>query len=472
MRYYSIKIQISIWCDVIVSFLRLVYRYLYKYFFAMLFVLSIFIIMVIWKSLIQNTLNRNNKHFNKAIFFIRSNDFYYSDDCVKNKKKISYKSYDNFLLYSICLYNKKLSQDFCTISNISEKNNIFNTRLKVLDSGFYDVNRSGIMVVIKQSLALKNRYIDQILFWWIVTIKKIMSFLMIANCSDRNIDIFLKNIDTSFVKGVIKFLNLLGNEITPAILFIGELRNGTFIEGARSLGIKEKYIKDVVNALQYQLDFRKLHKGDRFAILISVILQNNHIVDGKLIGARLYTSGKNYYIFRANNGQFYDREAMRLGQNFIRFPIGRAFRISSNFNLNRLNPVTGKVSPHAGVDFAVPVGTPICSVGDGEVIVSKYSKIAGNYIAIKHGCFCVTRYMHLKKVLVYSGQKVIRGEKIALSGNTGRSTGPHLHFEMWINHRPVNPLTFNIVNVEKLLGSERLIFLEQIKKISSVLHFD
>ena len=81
------------------------------------------------------------------------------------------------------------------------------------------------------------------------------------------------------------------------------------------------------------------------------------------------------------------------------------------------------------------------AVGDGEVVVAKRSGAAGYYVAIRHGRTYTTRYMHLRKLLVKPGQKVKRGDRIALSGNTGRSTGPHLHYEVWINQQAVNPLT-------------------------------
>ncbi|PPI88851.1 hypothetical protein CRV09_00885 [Candidatus Pantoea edessiphila] len=119
----------------------------------------------------------------------------------------------------------------------------------------------------------------------------------------------------------------------------------------------------------------------------------------------------------------------------------KKLRVSSNFNLRRLNPVTGHITPHKGVDFALPIDTPIFAVDKGKVIVVKNDSIgAGNYIAILHNYGYITRYMHMNKILVKVGQKVQRGEKIGLSGNTGRSTGPHLHFEIWINNKAIDPL--------------------------------
>ena len=177
------------------------------------------------------------------------------------------------------------------------------------------------------------------------------------------------------------------------------------------------------------------------------------------------SSGKDYYAIRAEDGKFYDRNGSGLARGFLRFPTIKQFRVSSNFNPRRLNPVTGRIAPHRGVDFAVPVGTPVLAVGDGEVMVAKNGGAAGNYIAIRHGRQYMTRYMHLRKILVKPGQKIKRGDRIALSGNTGRSTGPHLHFEMWINQLAVNPLTAKLPRSEGLTGKDRADYLATVKQV-------
>lgn len=191
---------------------------------------------------------------------------------------------------------------------------------------------------------------------------------------------------------------------------------------------------------------------------------NGRSEQSQLIGVRLQTNGKSYYAFRAEDGRYYDSEGNGLERGFLRFPTAKQFRVSSQFNPRRVNPVTGRVAPHKGVDFAMPVGTPVLAVGDGEVIVSKYSGAAGNFIAIRHGRQYTTRYMHLRQLLVKPGQKVKRGDRIALSGNTGRSTGPHLHFEMWVNQQAVNPLTAKLPSSGGLTGKERKEYLALVKE--------
>ncbi|SFN47945.1 murein DD-endopeptidase [Izhakiella capsodis] len=247
--------------------------------------------------------------------------------------------------------------------------------------------------------------------------------------------------------------------------------NGSFVASAQAAGLSRNEISAVIKSLQWQLDFRKLRKGDRFSVLISREMLNGKRQQSQLIGVRLETAGKSYYAIRAEDGKFYDRNASGLARGFMRFPTVKQYRVSSNFNLRRLNPVTGRIAPHRGVDFAMPIGTPVLAVGDGEVVVAKNGGAAGNYVAVRHGRQYMTRYMHLKKLLVKPGQKVKRGDRLALSGNTGRSTGPHLHYEIWINNQAVNPLTAKLPRMEGLSGKDRRDFLVQVRDVVPQLSF-
>ncbi len=246
---------------------------------------------------------------------------------------------------------------------------------------------------------------------------------------------------------------------------------GSFVSSARQAGLSGSEISAVIKSLQWQMDFRKLRKGDQFAVLMSREVLEGKSHQSELQGVRLRSGGKDYYAFRAQDGKFYDRTGSGLARGFLRFPTAKQYRVSSNFNPRRVNPVTGRIAPHKGVDFALPLGTPVLAVGDGEVIVSKRSGAAGNYVAIRHGRQYMTRYMHMKKLLVKPGQKVKRGDRIGLSGNTGRSTGPHLHFEIWINNQAVNPLTAKLPRMEGLTGAKRSAYLAQVKESLPQLRF-
>lgn len=244
----------------------------------------------------------------------------------------------------------------------------------------------------------------------------------------------------------------------------------SFENSALKAGLSRAEVGSVIKALQWQMDFQRLKKGDTFNVMMSREMLDNKAIQSQVLAVRLHTGGTDYYAFRAENGKFYDSNGNGLSQGFLRFPTAQQYRVSSNFNPHRLNPVTGKIAPHHGVDFAVPIGTPVLSVGDGEVIrVNKSGGSGGNYVAIRHGRQYMTRYMHLSRILVTPGQKIKRGQRIALSGNTGRSTGPHLHYEIWNNNVAVNPLTANLPRLEGLSGKEKRTFIADALKLKKQL---
>lgn len=114
-------------------------------------------------------------------------------------------------------------------------------------------------------------------------------------------------------------------------------------------------------------------------------------------------------------------------------------RLTSRYG-NRVHPVTGRRSSHAGVDLAVPTGTPVAATSDGQVKVAGWAGNYGVLVVIEHGDGVQTHYGHLSSVAVEAGQSVAKGQVIGRSGSTGRTTGPHVHYEVRIDGRPVNPI--------------------------------
>ena len=112
--------------------------------------------------------------------------------------------------------------------------------------------------------------------------------------------------------------------------------------------------------------------------------------------------------------------------------------LSSRFGF-RSDPFTEKQTFHRGLDFSVPAGTSVRATGDGIVLAVQQQRGLGKVVKISHGNDILTVYAHLSKILVDKGQVVSRGEIVAESGNSGRSTAPHLHYEIRIAGRPVNP---------------------------------
>ncbi|MDX7999465.1 murein DD-endopeptidase MepM [Xenorhabdus sp. Reich] len=327
----------------------------------------------------------------------------------------------------------------------------------------FGIDSSDVALLANQYKSLRNLGIGQSLTWSIDDNGNLKTLTW--DISRRETRTYIREGDTfketkEFQKGEWK------NSVITGFV------DGSFNGSALTAGLTSGEAREVTKALQWQIDFRKLRKGDRFSVLMSREMLDGKSEQSQLLGVRLQSGGTDYYAFRADDGRFYDSNASGLERGFLRFPTTKQFRVSSSFNPRRLNPVTGRITAHKGVDFAMPVGTPVLAVGDGEVIVSKFDGAAGNFIAIRHGRQYTTRYMHLRKLLVKPGQKVKRGERIALSGNTGRSTGPHLHFEFWDNQQPVNPLTAKLPRSGGLNGQDRTEYIAMVKEIKPQLLLD
>lgn len=221
---------------------------------------------------------------------------------------------------------------------------------------------------------------------------------------------------------------------------------GSFYLSARRAGLTQAQIVSVRQLLEHRLNFRReLRAGDTFAVIVGHEMTDDQDTGRSRIEAvSLEQRHNTYTAFRFDDGNYYDDKGRSVLPAFRRWPTPTSYRVSSHFNPNRLHPVTGRRSPHNGVDLATPIGTPIMSTGDGVIDRVGNHRYAGKYIDIDHGNAYKTRYLHLNKILVKRGDKVERGQKVALSGNTGRSTGPHLHFELHVNGRPVDPLTAEI----------------------------
>lgn len=252
-------------------------------------------------------------------------------------------------------------------------------------------------------------------------------------------------------------------EIKP--VFLTGRVTSNFYNSARSAGLTPGQIQTLAKQLQWKFDFgREARKGDKFAVEI-----NKEFIDGKAVSsgeveAVLYKNGsREITLLKHTDGHYYDVQGRSLNRALDRYPTHERFRISSPFNPYRKHPITGRISPHNGTDFAAPVGTSVYATGDGVVVRALHHPLAGNYVIIKHGREYMTRYLHLSKILVKKGQKVSMGDKIALSGNTGRSTGPHLHYELIKNGRAVNAMKVPLPQASPVDNSERAHFKQQAK---------
>lgn len=238
-------------------------------------------------------------------------------------------------------------------------------------------------------------------------------------------------------------------------------RNGT-VEHSLSLaanksGLSQSLTMNMANIFGGVIDFvYDVRNGDEFTVIFEELyLDGEKIDEGNIIAAQYINRGKVYNAFRYvhTNGEigYYNEDGISMRKAFLRAPLDFT-RVSSSFNLKRLHPITKKVKPHRGIDYAAPTGTPVFSVGEGRVTASGYSNANGKYVFIKHGESYTTKYLHLSKRTVKRGQRVKQGQIIGKVGCTGLCTGPHLHYEFLVNGVHRNPRTI----VKKLPKAKRL----------------
>jgi len=226
-------------------------------------------------------------------------------------------------------------------------------------------------------------------------------------------------------------------------------------------GLSANQIMDLAGIFGWDIDFAlDIRDGDQFSVLFEErYLEGDYVGPGEILAASFTNQGETYRAVRHSDGSYYAPDGRAMKKAFLRAPVNFKY-ISSNFNPRRLHPVTGKVRPHNGIDYAAPVGTPIIASGAGTVIASAYNKYNGNYVFIKHSNTYVTKYLHLTKRKVRTGQKVKQGQLIGTLGATGRVTGPHLHYEFLVHGVHKNPRTVQLPQSRSLGGDDKLRFMK------------
>ncbi|WP_457593300.1 peptidoglycan DD-metalloendopeptidase family protein [Hydrogenimonas sp.] len=223
-----------------------------------------------------------------------------------------------------------------------------------------------------------------------------------------------------------------------------------------------------VDAFKNSFDFTRLRKGDTVAIVYREKLRLGRTHGTPVIEAAMIARGKKpYYLFRFND-RYYDVRGREIEGFIFRKPVNHV-RITSRFTLRRYHPVLKRYRAHLGVDFGGRTGTPVMAAADGRVSYAGRLGGYGNVIKIRHRDGFMTLYAHLHKFRrgIRRGKYVKKGQVIGYIGSTGMSTGPHLHFGLYKNGRPVNPLGVIKIAKKTLYGKSRKKFLRyasQMKK--------
>ncbi len=241
---------------------------------------------------------------------------------------------------------------------------------------------------------------------------------------------------------------------------------------AARAGIPASLIAEMIHLYSYEVDFqRDIRKGDTMEILYEIYETEDGEFShyGDLLFASLNVSKTDLPIYRferkGRSADYFHEDGSSLRQLLMKTPVDGA-RMSSGYGM-RKHPILGYSKMHKGMDFAAPRGTPIYAAGDGVVEKSGRNGSFGNYIRLRHGGSYKTAYAHMRNIAkgIRKGKRVKQGQVIGYVGTTGRSTGPHLHYEVHKNGRQINPKSVKSTNREKLLGKTLQAFKTQRVKV-------
>jgi murein DD-endopeptidase MepM/ murein hydrolase activator NlpD len=242
----------------------------------------------------------------------------------------------------------------------------------------------------------------------------------------------------------------------------------SLFEAAREAGVPVGLIGEIIKAYSYDVDFqRDIHEGDSFEVMYERFDNEKGELAkaGRLLYASLSIGGKPmpiYYFERDGDGEYFTADGVAVRKSLLKTPIDGA-RITSGFGM-RVNPILGYSAMHQGIDFGAPSGTPIYAAGNGVIEEMGWKNGYGKWVKIRHNSTYETGYGHTSRFAsgLKKGSKVKQGQVIAYVGTTGNSTGPHLHFEIMINGKHVNPSTVKTVASDKLNGQALKAFKAQV----------
>ncbi len=232
---------------------------------------------------------------------------------------------------------------------------------------------------------------------------------------------------------------------------------------AKDNKVPDYIIAEFTRVFAYDVDFqRQVKASDTFDVFYGNPLTGSSSKRKVLHFAQLTLDGKTKTLYRytTRDGQtdYYDEQGRSAQKSLLKTPVSGA-RLTSGFGMRR-HPLLGYSKMHAGVDFGVPQGTPIRAAGSGVVKIAGRHGAFGIAVEIKHNDRYETLYAHMSKLAagIRRGTKVNQGQIIGYVGSTGRSTGPHLHYEVHVDDRPVNPTRIKAAGGKQLAGKELMKF--------------
>lgn len=241
----------------------------------------------------------------------------------------------------------------------------------------------------------------------------------------------------------------------------------TIIKETGSKKLAQIFIASFQNSLNFKND---IHKGDNLVMIYDQKYRLGQTFSMPILKvAMIEMRHKKHYIYLNSDNRYYNEKARKVEGFLLARPV-RGARLSSRFTKRRWHPILHKWKAHLGIDFAARRGTPVMAAGSGTIVYSKRMGSYGNLIKIRHSDGYETRYAHLKAFRrgIHRGKRVKKGQVIGYVGTTGRSTGPHLHFELRKHGRAINPLRVVQITTKKLSGKAKKSFLKLQKKYNKM----
>ena len=376
-----------------------------------------------------------------------------SNEIKANKKLISNEAK---LEIDFTIVQKYLLQEGDTFTKVLKRTNIENNEI------------NNIINIISKKINLKKLKVGTLIETQTKLIgdKEIINEIIIYPDSEKKI--YVQKIDNRFVIGEDKkksFKKLKLNEVY--------IKNSIY-ESFKKVNIPDEIIMEFVELYSFDVDFqRDIRKGNKIKIFFDVYTdsQNKFIKSGEIYFSEIILNDESYelYRFKAENNQFaeyFNSEGKSATKALMKTPINGA-RLSSGFGM-RKHPILGYNKKHQGVDFAAPTGTPIMAAGTGHIEFVGNNGGAGKYIRIKHLNGYKTSYSHLSKYAsgIKKNIKVRQGQVIGFVGNTGLSTGPHLHYEVIFNGSRINPMKMKLPSGKQLKNKNLEIFKAEKERIN------
>ena len=330
-----------------------------------------------------------------------------------------------------------------SLSNIFEKYSVSNNELELVKKSLikkYKISGLKVNDLLEFTIDRSNQKIIE--FSYPVSKTKKINLLRSEDFKSFNDKI----ITTKLIKNIIYEENIIMNSL---------------YRSAMNKGIPDSIIVEFARIYGFEIDFqRDIRKKDTFQIMYEIFKnEDDEIVEkGNILFANLNVKGVNYPLYFFNNKNssgHYDESGKSIVKTLMKTPINGA-RLSSPFGM-RKHPIDGFNKMHRGTDFAAPMGTPIMASGDGVIKKAGWCGGGGNCVVIKHNSTYQTVYAHMSKFAkgIRSGVRVKQAQIIGYVGSTGKSTGPHLHYEVIVNGKKINSQKLKLPSGKILKGEER-----------------